>query len=524
MTNNMSTAYIYARNLLANWFGHAANTIVLFFLSPFVVHTLGSVEYGIWSLLSVLTGYMGVLDLGIRASAGRYIILYTGRGDHDKVNQTVRTALGIFSIIGVFILATGAVLGWIFPSVFSSVAVEYHGLVKLLLPLLAANMWISALRVVFSSVLKAHDRFDLSNAVDLLMLALRTVGTVLVLIWGYGILGLTLVVVGCNLVGLAGNLFLAHRVYPPLRIWPLMFSRERLRELYSYGIFAFISAVAVRIIGQTNLVIAGMAFDVATVTVYSVGAMLIFYSWSFIGLIGNTFFPPVQRAVARNEMGSARWLFFRQVRLAVIFGLPLYAGYIFFSEPFIELWMFEPEAFPMESVRQAALVMTVLAVSKLPMLVVIGSGGLLAAMGHVRLTAILGIIEAILNLGLSLLFVLVLDWGLVGIAAGTLVARILVGFFVMLWFTCQKTGISLRSFVLEICGRSVLVLIAFAGLCMVIRWNIPSTSWFLFFLQVGLVLACYFPLALLILLPANDRKRVWQYLRSRKTQIGVHQK
>ena len=61
----MNRARIHARNLAANWIGHGANLVVLFFLSPFVVHTLGKVEYGIWSLLTVLTCSMGVLDLGV---------------------------------------------------------------------------------------------------------------------------------------------------------------------------------------------------------------------------------------------------------------------------------------------------------------------------------------------------------------------------------------------------------------------------------------------------------------------------
>ena len=40
----MSRARIYARNLTANWVGYAANLAVMFFMSPFVVHTLGDVQ------------------------------------------------------------------------------------------------------------------------------------------------------------------------------------------------------------------------------------------------------------------------------------------------------------------------------------------------------------------------------------------------------------------------------------------------------------------------------------------------
>ncbi len=37
------------------------------------------------SIAAVVTGYMGFLDLGVRASTGRHVILYLGRDDHQSV-------------------------------------------------------------------------------------------------------------------------------------------------------------------------------------------------------------------------------------------------------------------------------------------------------------------------------------------------------------------------------------------------------------------------------------------------------
>jgi len=85
---------------MTNWSALVVNLVVMFFLSPFVVHTLGKMEYGIWSLLTVLTGYMGIMDLGVRASTGRHVILYLGKDDHEKIDHTIRTSLGFFSSPG----------------------------------------------------------------------------------------------------------------------------------------------------------------------------------------------------------------------------------------------------------------------------------------------------------------------------------------------------------------------------------------------------------------------------------------
>jgi len=503
----VSTARIHARNLAANWLAHGATLVVMFFLSPFIVHTLGKVEYGIWSLLTVLTGYMGVLDLGVRSSTGRHIILYLGKEDYGAVDETIRTSLGFFSAVGLLIVVAGASLGWLFPACFQSVPEEYHLLTLLVLPLLALNVWFSALQGVFSSVLIAHDRFDLTRGVDLGVLALQTAGTVAVLWWGYGVLGLAVVVVGCHVVGLVANFLLARRIYPALRIWPLVLEKRRLRELLGYGLAAFVSSISVKIIGQTDLVIVGAAINVASVTIYSVGAMLVYYTGTFLSHINFTLFPAIQRAVARNEMGSTRWLFQRAGRLGLVFGLLAYVGLGAFAQPFIRLWMYGPE-FGEESVRRAAIVMTILAASKLLLLFVGASVTVLNAIGHVRLTAALTVAEALLNLGLSLLFVLVFGWGLMGVAAGTLVARLLVGTLVAPWYACAKTGASWRKYVLEIGGMELLVGSLFLGWCLLIRWQWSAESWAAFFGQVALATAGYGVLAFWLLVPAADRRRI----------------
>ena len=504
----MSRARVYARNLMSNWLSLGANLLVMFFLSPFILHALGLATFGLWSLLNVVMGYMGILDIGVRAGTGRYVVLYLGRDDHRGVDETIRTALGLFSIVGAVMIVAGYCLGWVFPSIFSSVAESDRGLIRLLLVCMALNMWVLTMGSVFSSVLAAHDRFDLARGVDLAVLGVRTAATVWVLNRGYGILGLALTLLACNLIALVGNWILASRVYPRLKAWPLLLSRTRLRELFGYGIFAFISKIAFKIIGQTDLLIVGAVIGLAGAGTYKVGAMLVYYSASLINGIGRTFFPPVQRAVARGEMGSARWLLLRQVRLGLLLGTPVYVGFILFARPFILLWMSGPK-FDATAATEAATVMILLASAKVLFLPCVGSNEFLAAVGRVRFTAYLTLTEAIVNLGLSLLFVLRFQWGLAGVAAGTVASRLIVRAFVLPWYTCRHAGIPWSGFLLRIFGYGLLAVAAFAGCCIVIRCVIPVDTWLGFWVSVGLALCAYVPFGFWILLPSTDRERIW---------------
>ena len=63
----------YSQNIIFSYLGHAANILVVFFLSPFVINNLGDQAYGIWVMLAGITGYLGLVELGVRGSTGRFI-------------------------------------------------------------------------------------------------------------------------------------------------------------------------------------------------------------------------------------------------------------------------------------------------------------------------------------------------------------------------------------------------------------------------------------------------------------------
>jgi O-antigen/teichoic acid export membrane protein len=507
----MSKARVHVRNLLFNWGARLAGIVVTMFVSPFLVHTLGKVDYGIWSLVVATMGWLGILDIGVRASTGRYVILYVGKGDTDRVNQTIRTSLGLYTILGAFILVVSIGLGQVFPDLFAKVPSDYGALVAILLPLWAINLWLTLFSAALASVLPAYDRFDLARGLDLGLLVIRTTGIVLALLAGYGLLGLTLVYIGCQAVAVVGYWLLAKRVFPALRIWPVSLSRRRLKDLFGYGSLAFVSKIAFKVIGQTDLLVVGILIGVESVTTYSVGAMPVYYSWAFMTVVTNTFFPSVQRAAARDDDETIRWYYLRQMRLKLLLGLPMYIGFILFGRLFITLWMEDP-TFGATSVAQAALVMAVLSLSKVINLFSTGGESLLAAKGHIRFTATVAVIEAAVNLALSVSFVLVLEWGLMGIAAGTLAARLLVRAFVIPWRAVRE--VKLRPIrLLEVVGLGLLAAGLFAGICVAVRSLGWTETWAMFWIQIGLVLVLYVPVGLMVLVERRDRRRWFEKLR-----------
>src|SRR5882672_10468869 len=65
-----------ARNILSNWTCYVFSMALNFFVAPYVVRHLGNEQYGVWTIVLSLTGYLGLLDLGVRGAVTRYTARY----------------------------------------------------------------------------------------------------------------------------------------------------------------------------------------------------------------------------------------------------------------------------------------------------------------------------------------------------------------------------------------------------------------------------------------------------------------
>lgn len=95
---------VLARNILANCTVLVADVLVALFLTPFIVSRLGLLNYGVWSLLNSLVGYMGLIDLGIRGSVGRFLNVSLAYEEPDRVREVINASLA-FLILAVRIRA-----------------------------------------------------------------------------------------------------------------------------------------------------------------------------------------------------------------------------------------------------------------------------------------------------------------------------------------------------------------------------------------------------------------------------------
>src|SRR6266852_6036678 len=217
----MPRARRIAQNVLSNWLALVITTGVGFFLSPFVVHHLGNLTYGVWVIIMSLVSYMNLLDLGLRGAVTRFVSKGTAQQNHEESSRAVSGALWIRLWISLAIIAAGLLASAAFNHVFT-IPSELQQTARIAVLITAVTVAINLWCGVFGGVLVALHRYDLTSTVAILQTCVRGAGIIWLLRSGHGILGLAIWDLCTSIAAHSALSFLCFKVYPQLKV---VFSR-----------------------------------------------------------------------------------------------------------------------------------------------------------------------------------------------------------------------------------------------------------------------------------------------------------
>ncbi len=146
------------KNIFGSWLGLGATVIVGFFLTPFVLHYLGDVGFGLWILTTTVTGYYGLMDLGLRSAIVRYVSKDVASGDWEGVSRTASTTFFSYSIIGLLIALITLLVVWKFDILFH-VAPQWSRSGKLLLLVMGIGSAVTVPVALFGGILEGIQKF-----------------------------------------------------------------------------------------------------------------------------------------------------------------------------------------------------------------------------------------------------------------------------------------------------------------------------------------------------------------------------
>ena len=411
-----------------NWLAFAAVLAVSFFLTPYLIAALGKPRYDVWCVAESVLAYFTLLDMGVAACLTRFVARHHAAADRDGLNRIASSCLAVFLAAGGIALLLGVpVLVGLAPRLTAKAGSDVLPFLLLMLANLAATLPLS----VFPAVLDGLERFAAKSLARVVALAFRTVGIVAVMQHGGGLLHLAAVFTAVNVIEHLALAAMCRRFLPGLRFARAFIDRATLHEVRGYSTDAFLAMLAGRVTVQTGAIIVGVFLPAGDVTFFATAARLVEYAKTLLRTITATLTPGVSAMEARGDHAGVRHLFLTATRWVLYLVVPVNLGLWFFGKPFLERWVgaeFVGGSFPATAVLAATLTIGV-AQSV--------ASRILYGLGRLRLFARLALVEAGLNLGLTL--VLIGPLGVEGVAVAVAVPNVLFCVAVI-GFTARQLG------------------------------------------------------------------------------------
>ena len=454
-----------------------------FFLSPFILHRLGDVAFGVFVLANSVVAYLGLLDLGMQSSVLRFVSKGHTKGDHEGASEAISAALWVRLQVSALALLLSAGIAVVFPHIFKVPADLANDARKAIL-LIGVVTAISMSVGVVGGVISALNRYDLQNYVNLTQTAIRVVGVVFVLRSGHGIVGIALSELVATVVGNVLLVWIARRLYPELRIQLKKPKRETLKQIWSYSFYAFLTTIAVQLVYQTDNLVVGAFVSASAVTFFAIANNLCRYATQIVSSMGGTFVPAASTYEAAGDSASLLMLYKNGTRATLMISLPILITFIVRGPTFIGLWMGP------EYAHSSGIVLIILSIALFFSYANRTAGAIAFGVEKHKTTALWSIGEGVANLALSILLV---HWyGIYGVAIGTMVPSLFVQ--VILWprYISKLVGLSSFEVIWQIWGPMLLASIPFAIASYAISILFPAHSLAVFFLQVLATLPIFF--------------------------------
>jgi len=487
---------IVTTNILWNWSRYVIILATALYITPFILSRLGEVVYGTWILLGSILGYYGLLNFGIDSSVVRYVSKHIAQDNREELQRVIRTSIILFRFLGfiVFLLSALCAVAFSFSdTIFSYIFTLPDHLryeFSILLVILGTGAAVSFFARVHIGIIRAVERYDLLNIINILTTLGRLIAVVLFM--KQSLLALGCIFAVFNILSSLGYILAARQILIKHVREKRHFNRGTFRKLVKYGMFTFVTYLADQFRFHTDAIVIGHFLTMGRITYYNLGYILVSHFRNIIGSFAAPFFPLFSRYEGAKDYQSIRKIFSRASKgsaliTALIGGVLLGSG-----RPFLKLWVGDSIG-----ASNVDLCYTVLLILLLPFaleMVQSISVNILYGISKHYFLSFITTSEGIVNLVLSI--ILVQKYGIIGVAAGTAIPMIITKIFIQPRYVCKLIGVSTAKYMIECLGAPVLIGMLLGYIQILIYYHISSVSWILLILIAAFTttlfaIACY---------------------------------
>jgi O-antigen/teichoic acid export membrane protein len=297
-----------------------AQMVLTILLVPYVLAHLSREEYGLWSWLLALSGWVALADVGLSSGNVNPLARALAAKDERRIGETIVAAVCLHVVLAAIVVATAVLAGGV---VTSAVPPESRSLAFETLLLLIVAQCIQVVSFPLGAMLSALQRQDLVHKLQSAQLAIQGVGTVVILAAGGRVFELAWLHCGLAAVQLAGRLALCVRLHPSLRPgWP---ARKELPGLLSTGLPVVVLGLAGSVALNYERTFLGFVVDLALLAQYAIATRLVMAVREVPLVLFSALIPTSAALDVAGDQGALERLHARSFKLAAFLNLMLTA-------------------------------------------------------------------------------------------------------------------------------------------------------------------------------------------------------
>lgn len=456
-----------ALNTLSRYFAHGVGLVTGFFLTPFLIRTIGPARLGLRTLAAQALQFVGLASSAIGVSYHRLAAEHYARLEYAEMNRILSAGLAVSAISATLFVAGAAMAAWKADVLFN-LSGDFLRLGRIVLLLTGTTTGLHILLGVWKSPVFIRQRYSLASSGQVM----STLGAALTVWLAFrwhrpSLLGWVVLDCGYRLgVDVLWIIPRCRRALPQMRLrlregW----TRAAVRRMVEFGGLNFLGQLGFLLYYATDAILISNLSELGPTRIvyYNVAqrwdpllhALLLSFATVLTPVMTSDF------ALARRDRLTSTLL--RATRYSLLLaGLPCLL-LVTFAHPFLHFWV--GPNFADQSGRILQLVMGAFFLS-VPGIVAYEA---LIACGRLSRAVTALLIGGLVNLGLSILLVKGAGLGLLGIALGSVIPLTVVkGVCIPLW-AIRAVGAPAGTYLRHGCLRTMSALIPVGVLAMTMR-------------------------------------------------------
>jgi len=324
---------------LASGYGSIAAGVIYTMASvPLALHYLGKQEFGLWALALQVSGYLGLLDLGMGTAVSRFLADHKDNVDGGEYGSLLVTGGLVFIVQGAAVALIGFVFSRFAPSVFA-IPPELAGSFAGVLALLAALGGFSIAMRSIGSPLWAFQRMEVihlcSSAGLLLNLPLMWLG----FHFGLGIYSLALAGIPTTLFTFGTYLWICtkNHFYPKSGCWGAP-RWNIFKQIFGFGKDVVLITLGSQLINATQIMIVSRILGLDAAATFSIGTKLLTMGQQVFHKVIESAAPGLTEIFVRGETARFVQRYWDALAMALALSTLGAVGVAGFNSDFVYLW------------------------------------------------------------------------------------------------------------------------------------------------------------------------------------------